>query len=111
MVLSPAYGERHRECLGYVRTSAMTASRPTARSTPSTGASCGCSRTLFLPSMKLFRTERVGSRVRRRYDVPRTPLERVPAGPDLRPEVAAHLQRQRDSLDPFALARAIEQQL
>ena len=66
---------------------------------------------LFLPSVKLLRKERVGSRVRRRYDAPHTPLERVLACPDLRPEVTAHLQRQRDDLDPFALARVIEQQL
>ena len=66
---------------------------------------------LFLPSVKLICKERVGSRVRRRYDVPRTPLERVLACPEIRPEVAAHLQQQREGLDPFALARAIEQQL
>jgi hypothetical protein len=66
---------------------------------------------LFLPSVKLLRKERVGSRVRRRYDAPHTPLERVLACPDLRPEVAAHLQRLRDGLDPFALARVIAQQL
>jgi hypothetical protein len=66
---------------------------------------------LFLPSVKLLRKERVGARVRRRYDAPRTPLDRVLACPELRPEVAAQLQRQRDRLDPFALARTIEQQL
>jgi hypothetical protein len=64
-----------------------------------------------LPSVKLLRKERVGARVRRRYDAPRTPLDRVLACPELRPEVAAQLQRQRDHLDPFALARTIEQQL
>jgi Integrase core domain len=66
---------------------------------------------LFLPSVKLIRKERVGSRIRRRYDVPRTPLERALACPEIRPEVAAHLQRQRDGCDPFALAQAIEQHL
>ena len=66
---------------------------------------------LFLPSVKLLRKERVGARVRRRYDAPRTPLDRVLACPELRPEVAAQLQRQRDRLDPFVLARTIEQQL
>ena len=65
----------------------------------------------FLPSVKLVRKERVGSRVRRRYDAPRTPLERVLACPEIRPELAAQLRRQRDGLDPFTLARAIEQQL
>ena len=36
---------------------------------------------LFLPSVKLLRKERVGSRLRRRYDAPRTPLDRVLASP------------------------------
>jgi hypothetical protein len=66
---------------------------------------------LFLPSVKLLRKERVGARVRRRYDAPRTPLDRVLASPEIRPEVAAQLQRLRERLDPFALARTIEQQL
>jgi hypothetical protein len=66
---------------------------------------------LFLPSVKLLRKERVGARVRRRYEAPRTPLDRVLACPEVDPEVAAQLRRQRDGLDPFALAHAIEQQL
>ena len=66
---------------------------------------------LFLPSVKLLRKERVGARVRRRYDVPRTPLERVLACPETTPERVAELQRQRDRLDPFALAAAIDQKL
>jgi hypothetical protein len=66
---------------------------------------------LFLPSVKLLRKERVGARVRRRYDAPRTPLDRVLACSELRPPVAAQLQRLRERLDPFALARTIDQQL
>ena len=66
---------------------------------------------LFLPSVKLLRKERVGARVRRRYDAPRTPLERVLACPETTPERGAELQRQRDRLDPFALAAAIDQKL
>ena len=66
---------------------------------------------LFLPSVKLLRKERVGARVRRRYDAPRTPLERVLACPEIDARVAGELRRQRDRLDPFALARAIDQQL
>ena len=66
---------------------------------------------LFLPSVKLARKERVGSRLRRRYDAPCTPFERVLAGADLRPEIVAQLRRYREGLDPFALARAIDQQL
>ncbi len=65
----------------------------------------------FLPSVKLVRKERVGARVRRRYDTPQTPLDRVLACPEIPAAVAAQLRRQRASLDPFALGRAIEQQL
>ncbi len=66
---------------------------------------------LVQPSVKLVRKERVGPRLRRRYDAPHTPLERVLAWPGIEARVAAELQRQRDRVDPFALARAIDQQL
>ncbi|HET7877055.1 MAG TPA: integrase [Methylomirabilota bacterium] len=66
---------------------------------------------LFLPSVKLVRKERVGARVRRRYDAPCTPLERVLACPEADPAAVAHLVRLRDRLDPFALAAAIDRQL
>jgi hypothetical protein len=49
----------------------------------------------FLPSVKLVRKERVGARVRRRYESPRTPLERVLAGPETDGTVVAHLRRAR----------------
>jgi hypothetical protein len=66
---------------------------------------------LFLPSVNLLRKERVGSRLRRRYDVPRTPLERVAACPEADPSAVAHLTRLRDRLDPFALAATIDRKL
>ena len=51
------------------------------------------------------------ARVRRRYDAPQTPLDRVLACAEISEAVAAQLRRQRARLDPFALARSIEQQL
>jgi hypothetical protein len=66
---------------------------------------------LFLPSVKLVKKVRVGSRVRRRYDRPQTPLERVvAAGGGAAPKVAA-LVALRDRLDPFHLAQTIDQKL
>src|SRR5215472_480432 len=65
----------------------------------------------FLPSVKLLGKVRVGARVRRRYDVPRTPLERVLACAEISPAAAAPLLQQRARLDPFALAAAIEGRL
>jgi len=66
---------------------------------------------LFLPSVKLVRKERVGARLRRRYDTPRTPLERVLACADVDRATVAHLVTLRERLDPFALAATIERQL
>jgi hypothetical protein len=66
---------------------------------------------LFLPSVKLQRKERVGARLRRYYDAPQTPLERVRGCPQADPGKVAVLERQRDRLDPFALAARIDDQL
>jgi len=66
---------------------------------------------LFLPSVKLVRKERIGSRLRRRYDAPRTPLERVQASPGGDPATVAALTALRDRLDPFALAQTIDHKL
>ena len=66
---------------------------------------------LFLPSVKLLGKTRVGARVRRRYEAPLTPLDRVLACPDIRADVAAALRAQRARMDPFALAQTIERKL
>ena len=66
---------------------------------------------LFLPSVKLPSKERVGARVRRRYGVPRTPLERVQACPQAHATAVAALVALRDRLDPFTLAARIAKKL
>jgi len=66
---------------------------------------------LFLPSVKLLRKERVGARLRRRYDAPRTPLERVQACAEADAAAVAQLVTLRDQLDPFALAQAIDRKI
>jgi hypothetical protein len=66
---------------------------------------------LFLPSVKLVKKVRVGSRVRRRYDRPQTPLERVVAAGGGDPTKVAELVALRDRLDPFQLAQTIDQKL
>ena len=63
---------------------------------------------LFLPSVKLAGKERVGSRLRRRYAAPQTPLQRLAAGEAADPVQLAELQRLRQSLDPFQLSAAVE---
>jgi transposase InsO family protein len=66
---------------------------------------------LFLPSVKLVRKARVGSKVRRVYDGPRTPFERVRECPQADPEKVARLEELRKRLDPFQLGRVIERKL
>jgi hypothetical protein len=66
---------------------------------------------LFLPSVKLLRKERVGSRIRRRYDAAKTPLDRVLECKEVRPEVVARLKALRERIDPFGLSRSVDVQL
>src|SRR5437899_3028111 len=66
---------------------------------------------LFLPSVKLVKKVRVGSKLRRVYDTPQTPLQRVASSPQAHAARVAELQSLRESLNPFALAKAIDQKL
>jgi len=65
----------------------------------------------FLPSMKLTGKVRLGSKLKRRYDKPRTPLDRLFACPQADPAKAAELKKLRDRTDPLELAKTIEQKL
>src|SRR3989449_3820089 len=66
---------------------------------------------LFLPSVKLVKKVRVGSKLRRVYDTPQTPLQRVASSPQAHAARVAELQSLQESLNPFALAKAIDQKL
>ncbi len=66
---------------------------------------------LFLPSVKLAKRERVGSRLRRRYEAPQTPLQRLRASGQADAVRLAELQRQQQKLDPFELSATIEAKL
>jgi len=66
---------------------------------------------LYQPSVKLLRKERIGSRLTRRYDAPKTPLDRLAATPGVDAATIRALHQLRAQLDPFALAAAIDQKL
>ena len=66
---------------------------------------------LYLPSVKLVKKVRVGSKVRRVYDAAQTALERVLAGAQANPAQVAGLKKLQQSLDPFQLGKTIEQKL
>jgi len=63
---------------------------------------------LFQPSVKLMKTVRRGSRVKKEYSAPQTPLDRL-AKWDKR--LAAELLKLRDNLDPFTLAAEVNHRL
>jgi hypothetical protein len=66
---------------------------------------------LFLPSMKLLEKTRVGSMLKRHYDKPQTPLERLLNCPQADPAKIQELKNLRDRTNPFELAKWIEQKL
>jgi hypothetical protein len=66
---------------------------------------------LFQPSVKLLRKERVGSRLKRVYDRPQTPLDRVRACRGVDRAKVNELLRLRAATDPFELARTIENKI
>jgi hypothetical protein len=65
----------------------------------------------FLPSMKLVKKWRVGSRWVRRYDVAQTAYQRLLASGQLKRAQAARLRDLYQSLDPFKLAGELERRL
>jgi hypothetical protein len=65
----------------------------------------------FLPTMKLERKERVGSRTVRHYGPTRTPLARVLACPEVSAATKARLRAEQAALNPFAVRRAVDRQM
>lgn len=61
----------------------------------------------FEPTMRLKSKERLGSRVRKYYDVPRTPYQRVLDSPEVEEVNKKALQRQYQQLNPAALHREL----
>lgn len=66
---------------------------------------------LFQPSVKLLRRVRVGARVRRLYEAPRTPLDRALASTGVDRQRLQQLVALRQRLDPFVLAERIDRSL
>jgi len=66
---------------------------------------------LYMPSVKLLSKTRVGSRLRRRYDQPRTPLDRLIACRGARSPRVATLKALRDRVNPFRLADTLDRRL
>ena len=62
----------------------------------------------FQPSLKLVSKERVGSKVKKKYDLARTPYQRVLDAAQVSEEVKASLRQQYATLNPVALLRHMQ---
>jgi len=65
----------------------------------------------FMPQMKLKEKTRTKSKLRKYYDAPKTPLERLIESKTLTPEKAKELLAIRDLYDPVQLRKKVEQKL
>ena len=66
---------------------------------------------LYIPSVKLIKKVRVGSKLKRVYDSAQTPLQRVIASAGADSSKVAALKKVMRTLDPFQLAQSIERKL
>lgn len=65
----------------------------------------------FFPSMKLLRKTRIGARIRKEYDQPRTPYQRLMESGALTEEQKERLTALKKSLNPFLLQAELEKNL
>ncbi len=65
----------------------------------------------FMPSFKLLRKERIGSRIKKSYETPKTPYERLLESDAVSDERKQELRQRYESLDPFELKEQVEQKL
>lgn len=65
----------------------------------------------FLPSVKLKDKKRVGSKIIKVHDSPKTPCQRVLESKHVKPDVKERLQNQFKTLNPFRLRRTINEKI
>jgi len=75
------------------------------------GSELGLWLNLYLPSVKLVKKTRVGSKLRRVYEAPQTPLERVARCPQAHAAQVTELRKLMKSLNPFELSKVIDRKL
>jgi hypothetical protein len=66
---------------------------------------------LFCPSMKLHKKTRIGSKIKKLYDQPKTPLDRLIHSGKGNPKEILKLLQLRKNLDPFKVSEKIEKKI
>jgi len=65
----------------------------------------------FVPSMKILRKTRIGARIKKEYDQPRTPFQRLMECPEIAEERKEKIRKIRAGLNPFKLQEGLDQKL
>ena len=65
----------------------------------------------FLPSSKLINKERVGSKIIKKYDKPKTPFERLIESKEISKEIKEELKLQFKKSNPYQLEKEIQKQI
>lgn len=65
----------------------------------------------FMPTFKLIRKERIGSRIKKTYEKPKTPYQRLLETSSLSSDKKQELRQRYEELDPFELKTRIEEKL
>jgi hypothetical protein len=65
----------------------------------------------FFPAIKLQRKTRIGSKLKKEYDDPRSPYQRLLGCADISDEAKRRLRERHESLDPFELQEGLQKKL
>jgi hypothetical protein len=65
----------------------------------------------FIPTMKLLSKQRIGSKYKKKYELPQTPYQRVIESPFVDDATKEKLKATHEMLNPFTLKREIERKL
>ena len=65
----------------------------------------------FIPTFKIKEKIRIGARIKKIYDTPKTPYERVIESKVLTKREEAELMEKKYDLDPFELKKELEEKL
>ena len=65
----------------------------------------------YTPCLKLKKKERVGSKVKKKYDVPKTPYQRLLDSGQLTLKQEQILRERKEKLNPFKLQKELEEKL
>jgi hypothetical protein len=65
----------------------------------------------YTPSMKLIKKDRVGSKIKKKYDLPKTPYQRLMESGQLTLKEQSDLVKRKSRLNPFKLRRELDEKL